>query len=440
MGKGKEKEITDTINSYKEVAKLIKEEKPDTIIMISPHTRSYYDYIVIEDGEGTSGDLSRFGANNVKIDVSYDKEFLKLLYEDLKSIDFRAGSDKKQDCLDHAMMVPLYFINKEYKDYKLVRIGLSGLSLVDHYRLGMYIQKVGQLLDKKIFVVASGDLSHKLKEDGPYGLSEEGPKYDKEIMDDLSNGNFLNIMNYPETYLEKAAICGHKGFCIMGGIFDGYKLSINRLSYEGPFGVGYGICTYKVIGKDNNTHYLDIWKNNKLKEIEAKDKDLYIRLARDTINNYIRNNALIDIPDYVSLDMVNNKAGVFVSIHKEGKLRGCIGTISSTQDNIASEIIHNAISAATRDYRFLPIVEEELDELDINVDVLSESEPITSKEELDVKRYGVIVYTENKRGLLLPNLDGVDTIDEQIQIALNKAGISKDEEFKMKRFEVVRHE
>ena len=440
VGGGKEKEITDTINSYKEVAKLIKEEKPDTIIMISPHTRSYYDYIVIEDGDGASGDLSRFGANNVKIDVSYDREFLKLLYEDLKSIDFRAGSDKKQDSLDHAMMVPLYFINQEYKDYKLVRIGLSGLSLVDHYRLGMYIQKVGQLLDKKIFVVASGDLSHKLKEDGPYGLSDEGVKYDKEIMDDLSNGNFLNIMNYPEAYLEKAAICGHKGFCIMGGIFDGYKLSINKLSYEGPFGVGYGVCTYKVIGEDNNTHFLDIWKNNKLKELKEKDKDPYIKLARETINNYIHNNTLIDIPDYVSLDMVNNKAGVFVSIHKEGKLRGCIGTISSTQDNIASEIIHNAISAATRDYRFDPIVEEELDELDINVDVLSESEPITSKEELDVKRYGVIVYTENKRGLLLPNIDGVDTIDEQIQIALDKAGISKDEEFKMKRFEVIRHE
>ncbi len=226
----------------------------------------------------------------------------------------------------------------------------------------------------------------------------------------------------------------------MGGIFDGYKLSVKRLSYEGPFGVGYGICTYKVIGEDDNAHYLDIWKNNKLKEIKEKDEDLYIRLAREAINNYINNHILMDIPDYVSEDMINSKAGVFVSIHKEGKLRGCIGTIKSTQDSIASEIIHNAISAAIRDYRFEPITKDELDELDINVDVLSDSEPIESKDELDVRKYGVIVYNSSKRGLLLPNLDGVDTVEEQIQIALNKAGITKDEEFSMERFEVIRHE
>ena len=440
VGKGKENEIINTINSYKEVAKLIKEVEPDTIIMISPHSRSYSDYITIEDGDGASGDLKEFGAPLEKIDVSYDKELLKLLYEDLKNIDFPAGSDNKSSDLDHAIMVPLYFINQEYKDYKLIRISISGLSLLDHYRLGMYIQKVSTLVDKKIFVVASGDLSHKLKEDGPYGLSEEGPLYDERIMNDLSTGNFLNIINYKEDFLEKAAICGHRGFCIMGGIFDGYKLSIKRLSYEGPFGVGYGICTYKVIGEDDNTHYLDIWKSNKLKEIMEKDKDLYIRLARETINTYINNHILMDIPDYVSDEMINNKAGVFVSIHKEGKLRGCIGTIKSTQDNIASEIIHNAINAAIRDYRFEPITKDELDELDINVDVLSDSEPIESKDELDVRKYGVIVYNSNKRGLLLPNLDGVDTVEEQIQIALNKAGISKDEEFYMERFEVIRHE
>lgn len=440
VGKGKENEIVDTINSYKSVAKMIKEFEPDTIIMISPHTRSYNDYIVIEDGKEASGDLSQFNASDVKIDVSYDQDFVKLLYEELKKIDFSAGSDNKQESLDHAMMVPLYFINQEYKDYKLVRIGISGLSLVDHYRLGIYIQKVSLKLDKKIFIVASGDLSHKLKKDGPYGLSYEGPIYDKRIMNDLSNGNFLNIMNYEESFLEKAAICGHKGFCILGGIFDGYKLSIDKLSYEGPFGVGYGVCTYKVVGEDNNTHYLETWKNNKEIEIEEKDKDPYIKLARLSIYNYINNNTIIDIPDGLDEDMINKKSGVFVSIHKEGKLRGCIGTIKSTQDNIALEIIHNAISAAVRDYRFKPIIKEELDELDISVDILSDSEPIESKDELDVKKYGVIVYNSSKRGLLLPNLDSVTSIDEQIQIALNKAGITKDEDYKMERFEVIRHE
>ena len=440
VGRGKEKQINDTIDSYKKVAKMIKELEPDTIIVISPHTRNYSDFIVIEDGDGSSGDLSQFDAKDERIEVSYDREFLKLLYEDLNSTDFPAGNDNKQESLDHAMIVPLYYVNQEYTNYKIVRVGLSSLSLVDHHRLGMYLQKVSLLLDKKIFVLASGDLSHKLKEDGPYGLSIEGPKYDKEIMNDLSSGNFLNLMNYPEAYLQKAAICGHRGFCIMGGIFDGFKLEINKLSYEGPFGVGYGVCTYKVVGEDDNTHYLDIWKKNKLKDIEEQDKDPYIKLARLSIYNYINNHTLMAVPDGLDPEMINKKAGAFVSIHKEGRLRGCIGTIVSTRDSIASEIIHNAISAAVKDFRFDPITEDELDELDISVDILGDSEDINSKDELDVKRYGVIVYTDTKRGLLLPNLDNVDTIDEQVQIALNKAGITKDEEFKMKRFEVIRHE
>lgn len=440
VGRGKENEITDTINSYKKVAKKIKELEPDTIIMISPHTRSYSDFIVIEDGDGSSGDLSQFNARDVRIDVLYDNEFIKELYDELKSNDFPAGNDNKKEKLDHAIMVPLYYINQEYTNYKLIRISISGLSLLDHYRLGMYIQNVSLLFNKKIFVVSSGDLSHKLKSDGPYGISNEGLQYEDEVMNDLSSGNFLNLINYKESFLSKAAICGHKGFCIMGGIFDGLKLSVKKLSHEGPFGVGYGVCTYEVVGEDDNTHYLDVWKKNKLIEIKEKDKDPYINLARLTINNYIRNNTVISVPSDLDSEMINNKAGVFVSIHKEGKLRGCIGTISSTQESIALEIIHNAISASTNDPRFDPITEDELDELDISVDVLMESEDIESKDELDVKKYGVIVYNNSKRGLLLPNLDSVDTVDEQIQIALSKAGISKDEDYKMKRFEVIRHE
>ncbi|MBR5765688.1 MAG: AmmeMemoRadiSam system protein A, partial [Lachnospiraceae bacterium] len=142
------------------------------------------------------------------------------------------------------------------------------------------------------------------------------------------------------------------------------------------------------------------------------------------------------IPD----DMRSRKAGVFVSIHKEGLLRGCIGTISSVYENIGREIIENAISASTRDPRFDPIRPNELDSLEINVDVLSDAEDIESKDELDVKRYGVIVTKGYKRGLLLPNLDGVDTIDEQVSIALRKAGLSEHEKgYKLQRFEVVRH-
>ena len=139
-------------------------------------------------------------------------------------------------------------------------------------------------------------------------------------------------------------------------------------------------------------------------------------------------------------DLLYRRAGVFVSIHKNGSLRGCIGTISPTCSSIAQEIAQNAVSASTKDPRFSAIRPSELDELEITVDVLGDTEEISSPDQLDVKRYGVIVSKGRRRGLLLPNLDGVDTVEEQISIALQKAGLDTDEEnFELERFEVVRH-
>ena len=148
---------------------------------------------------------------------------------------------------------------------------------------------------------------------------------------------------------------------------------------------------------------------------------------------------MIDVPSDIPSEMLSRRAGAFVSIHKEGKLRGCIGTILPTTENIAEEIIQNAISASTKDPRFNAIQPEELPLLEINVDVLGDPEDIESPDELDVKRYGVIVSSGYRRGLLLPDLDGVDTVEEQISIARRKGGIGEDEPVKLQRFEVVRH-
>jgi AmmeMemoRadiSam system protein A len=167
--------------------------------------------------------------------------------------------------------------------------------------------------------------------------------------------------------------------------------------------------------------------------------DPYVTLARKTINEYITTGEKISVPDGLPKEMLDDQAGAFVSIHKHDSLRGCIGTILPTTDSIAEEIIQNAISASTRDPRFSPITEDELDALDISVDVLMKPEVIDGPDKLDVKRYGVIVTRGFRRGLLLPDLDGVDTVEEQIAIAKMKAGIGEDEDVKLERFEVIRH-
>jgi len=165
-----------------------------------------------------------------------------------------------------------------------------------------------------------------------------------------------------------------------------------------------------------------------------------VQLAKDTIENYVRQGTTIQPPKELASEM-EKQAGAFVSIHKHGMLRGCIGTIEPTQANVAQEVIQNAISAATRDPRFPPIGPEELADLEIKVDVLGEPEPVDGLEELDPKRYGVIVKSARdwRRGLLLPDLEGVDTAEYQVDIARRKAGIRPDEAIELYRFEVIRY-
>jgi len=173
--------------------------------------------------------------------------------------------------------------------------------------------------------------------------------------------------------------------------------------------------------------------------MKEKEESAYVRLARETIENYVKYVKIISPTKDLPEEMINQKAGVFVSLKKNGNLRGCIGTFMPTQENIAQEIIKNAISAAVDDPRFSPVTVSELGDLIISVDVLSSPEEISDISELDPKKYGVIVSSGYKKGLLLPDLKGVDTVEEQVDIAKRKAGIYPGEKVKLYRFEVKRY-
>ena len=444
VGRGEEKKISETDRAYREAAELVRDLAPETIVLISPHSMMYADYFHISPGENAQGDMSRFRAPQIRIRADYDRTFAEALEKTASQTDFPAGTlGERNPELDHGTIVPLYYVNQAYRNYQLVRIGLSGLPLADHYRLGQMIGQTANSLGRRTVVIGSGDLSHKLRKDGPYGLSEEGPVYDERIMDVMGRAAFDELFDFSEAFCEKAAECGHRSFCIMAGALDGLELETRELSHEGTFGVGYGICTFRVTGENSSRHSLEIWKMRQKKNLEEKHlrEDAFVRLARASINSWVGERKRLTLPENLPDEMLKNQAGVFVSLHKDGRLRGCIGTIQATRKNIAEEILENGISAATKDPRFSPVRPDELDALDISVDVLGEPERISSKEELDVKRYGVIVTKGFRRGLLLPNLEGVDSADEQISIALQKAGLSEREKhFEMERFEVVRHE
>lgn len=167
--------------------------------------------------------------------------------------------------------------------------------------------------------------------------------------------------------------------------------------------------------------------------------DAYTELARASFESWTRDGVRIAIPDGLPTELTETRAGCFVSLHIGDDLRGCIGTIVATQPTLADEIIDNAIAACSRDPRFPAVRPEELAGIHCSVDVLGEPEDIAGPDELDVKRYGVIVSKDFRRGLLLPDLDGVDTVEAQITIAKQKAGIRLSETCKLQRFEVIRH-
>lgn len=442
IGKGQERAIQDTIDAFHETAKRISRQEPETIILISPHQTMYADYFHISPGKEAKGDFGQFGAGHVKMSVSYDMEFVDKLCQLADNKNLPAGVlGQRGKSLDHGTMVPLYFVNQYWQDYQLVRIGLSGCSLTTHYELGQAIRETADFLNRKTVIIASGDLSHRLKEEGPYGYRKEGPEYDSRIMEVMETGAFMDLFDFTEDFCEKAGECGHRSFTIMAGALDRTKVEVKRLSYEGPFGVGYGVCCYQVCGVDEMRNFKERYQENERSRIAQRQEqeDSYVKLARNTIETYIRTGEIIHPPQNLPQEMYLQQAGVFVSIKKEGSLRGCIGTLAPTCCSVAEEIIHNAVSASTKDPRFAPVEPAELDRLTISVDVLGEMETIDSPELLDVKRYGVVVTKGRKRGLLLPNLDGVDTVEEQIAIARRKAGIGEREAVSLERFEVVRH-
>lgn len=442
VGRGGEKVVDETIQSYIKAAEFIRDLAPDTIVLSSPHSTMYADYLHISPGNHAEGDLGMFGAAQVHFEVDYDEELSSGICSLAEANLIPAGYEGEIDSsLDHGTMVPLYFIRQKYTDFKLVRLAISGISLEEHYRLGKVIAEAAEILGRRVVYVASGDLSHKLQEDGPYGFDKAGPEYDSKIMDVMGTGRFGELLKFDPVLCDDAAECGHRSFVIMAGVLDGLNVDASMLSHQDVTGVGYGICTYKVTGEDSLRRFLDkvMAETESEASVRKANEDPFVSLARLTVETYIKSRSLPEVPDDLPTEMTDRKAGVFVTLHIGESLRGCIGTISPVRQSITQEIMANAISACTRDPRFNPVRPDELPLITYSVDVLGDAEDIDSEDQLDVKRYGVIVTNGNRRGLLLPDLDGVDTVAEQVAIARSKAGIAQDEPVSLQRFMVVRH-
>lgn len=442
--------IPSTVNAYRKVARRIEQIGPELIVVSSPHAFIHRSWFGISPGTHAHGDFRQFRVRHSDLDVNYDEQFTDRLLHAcrLNGTGIEAAYLKDHAAeIDHGTYIPLWFIEQAYAeaghpiDFRVARISPSGLPACEHYRLGQAIAQCANELHRRWVYVASGDLSHKLTEDGPYGFAPEGPQFDKQVTRAFAEGDFRTIMTFDDTFTAKAAECGLGSFQIMIGALDGLAVKPELLNYEGPFGVGYGVAAFTTIGPDDSRHLLDNLDREEHERLAAvrRNEDPYVRLARHSVEAFVRNNCPGSMPDGLPEEMLTQRAGVFVSLHEDGQLRGCIGTIKPAYDNIAEEIVHNAMEAATNDPRFIPVSPDELDRLEISVDVLGPTEPVDSLDQLDPKTYGVVVTRGGRRGLLLPNLDGVDTVADQVAIAKRKAGIAPYEKVALERFKVTRH-
>lgn len=446
IGRGEEKAIGATLASFKQIAQEMKNKNPDVLVIITPHGPVFRDAVAINMFPILEGDFSQFGVPQVKIKVPNQLDLVEVImrYEVSQGITMAALDEDLcreygvKGTLDHGTLVPLYFIHQAGLNIPIVHITMGMLSLEELYMFGSILQSA--ILDSPyaVAVLASGDLSHRLTPDAPAGYNPKGQEFDLTLKKLLEAGDIPSLMEVSEELLYQAGECGFRPLIMLLGSMDGYTLETKVLSYEGPFGVGYMVASIIPQGVNDERFLLDTLmekRNTKMKTIREKESEL-VKLARTALETYITEGKVIKPPE-IQAPGIPSRAAVFVSLKKHGQLRGCIGTTSPRKTNTWEEIIANAIAAGTEDPRFNPVREDELDELTYSVDVLSEPEPIEDLSQLDPSKYGVIVSQGRRAGLLLPDLEGIDTAEEQVRIAKEKAGISRGE-VTLQRFTVTR--
>jgi AmmeMemoRadiSam system protein A len=434
-----------TIRAMHEVNRILSEDPPATLVIFTPHGTVYQDAIIVYGDPRLSGDLRRFGSEN-----SYAWSTDRELAEEISRLGRGAGlpvylMEQRQAAggrfpagLDHGVIVPLSFCEPEWvSQVKLVVIPLSFLPLEELYQFGSIIRDAINRLGRKAAIIASGDLSHCLTEDAPAGYNPRGAEFDHTLMEMIGRSDVKALMALDPVLREKAAECGFRSLIMLLGAFDQVDFRSEVLSYEGPFGVGYGVAVFRPQG-ERCGYVADFFRKRQTAVLERKGRESpLVKFARSVVESYVVHQR-IPVPEGLE-SLAPQRAGVFVSLKKHGQLRGCIGTTEPTAANIVAEVEQNAISAASRDPRFEPVTENELPDLVYSVDVLKPAERIRGMDELDPRRYGVIVTKGRRRGLLLPNLEGIDTVTEQVAIAKRKAGIAADEAVELERFEVVRY-
>jgi len=334
------------------------------------------------------------------------------LAEQILATSSHLAEDHRAHQYEHSIEVQIPFLQYFKSDIKLVPIVLAHTTGAIYKEIGREIARAIKELNKEVVIIASSDMTH-------YEPQESAQRKDTQAIE--------AILNLDEDELLRRVDKLNISMC-------GYAPVASLISAAKQLGAtGAELVRYQTSGDTTGAYSSVVGYAG----IIITGMSPLARLAKKTVETFVKEGKTPK-PEELTPEMME-KAGVFVSIHKLDELRGCIGTFEPAKENVAKEIIANAVSSATRDPRFPSIAPNELKDLEYSVDVLTKPEPIESKDQLDPKKYGVIVECGFRKGLLLPDLEGVDTVDYQIDICRQKAGIAPNEPIKLYRFEVRRY-
>ena len=413
--------VISSIDAMAELTRRLIDSGSESVVMISPHAPLEADAFVAYEGPKVYGDFSNFNAPDTRFAVPVDEELLFAINQAAAAKHYEVSTLPEHD-LDHGIAVPLYFLLQNGWHGKVVTLGYSFLSNRDHLRFGSCIKEAVDQIGRRVAFIASGDLSHRLKPQAPAGYNPDAHMFDEEVVAAIRSNAPQRIAGIDHNLRRLAGECGYRSMLVAIGAGSDLPWACEVLNYEAPFGVGYLVA--QLI--------------NQPRRLEKTEIDLPV-LARQAVETFTRSGEILE-PTKNTQGLLGARAPCFVSLKTlNGELRGCIGTIEPAKDTLAEEIVANAISAATSDPRFEPVSEDELSNLRYSVDVLFPSEPAVM-DELDPAMFGVIVEDESgtRRGLLLPDIPGIDNAEQQVAIAARKAGIAPGEPIKLWRFKVER--
>ncbi len=342
-------------------------------------------------------------------DVEIDSELARQILDTSSFLE----EDPKAHQHEHSIEVQIPFLQYFKKDIKFVPIMLTYASGATYKEIGKELAQAIKESGKEVVIIASSDMTH-------YEPQEVAKSKDTQAIEAILDLNADELLKRVEEL--NISMCGYAPTTAL--ITAAKGLGATRAELVRYQTSGDVIGDYSTV-----VGYAGIL---------IKEMSPLVKLAKQTVEAHVKGGDITQQPEKLTPEM-KKKAGVFVSLHKLGQLRGCIGTFEPSKDNVAKEIIANAINSATRDPRFQPVAPNELKDLTYNVDVLTKPEPIESEDQLDPKKYGIIVEAGLRQGLLLPDLEGVDSVDYQIDICRQKAGIMPDEPIKLYRFEVKRY-